>query len=122
MVTFLLCLTIGLMDTALLHYWLTMVALGIGWNFLFLTGTNMLRFGYRSNERFKVQSFNDFMVFSIQALASLSSGWFLFHWGWQGVLSASLPLVLLCALFVIFSGGLSAVDRRQQKMSLRAGE
>ena len=100
-----LCLLIGLINTEFIHYWLTMVILGIGWNFLFLSGTNLLRFGYRDEERFKVQSFNDFLVFSIQGIASLSSGWFLYQWGWQGVLYASLPLVLAFALLA----GLSKV-------------
>ena len=75
----LLCLFTGSLNTEFIHYWLTMVTLGIGWNFLFLSGTNLLRYGYREEERFKVQSFNDFMVFSIQGIASLSSGWFLYH-------------------------------------------
>jgi len=92
------CLLIGSVNTDFIHYWLTMVILGVGWNFLFLSGTNLLHYGYFDEERFKVQSFNDFLVFSIQGIASLSSGWFLYHWGWQGVLYASLPLVLLFAL------------------------
>ena len=98
-----LCLSIGLINTEFIHYWLTMVILGIGWNFLFLSGTNLLRYGYRDEERFKVQSFNDFLVFSIQGIASLSSGWFLYHWGWPGVLYASLPLVFAFALMTWFS-------------------
>lgn len=107
-VALLSCLFIGLINTEFIHYWLTMVILGIGWNFLFLSGTNLLRYGYRDEERFKVQSFNDFLVFSIQGIASLSSGWFLFHWGWQGVLYASLPLVLAFALLAWFSAAFKA--------------
>jgi len=103
----LFCLFIGSMNTELIHYWLTMVFLGIGWNFLFLSGTNLLRYGYRDEERFKVQSFNDFLVFSIQGMASLSSGWFLYHWGWQGVLAASVPLVLGFVLLAWFSRALN---------------
>ena len=103
-----MCLLIGLINTEFIHYWLTMVILGIGWNFLFLSGTNLLRFGYRDEERFKVQSFNDFLVFSIQGIASLSSGWFLYQWGWQGVLYASLPLALAFALLAGFSKALDA--------------
>lgn len=30
---FLLCLFIGSINTQFIHYWLTMVILGIGWNF-----------------------------------------------------------------------------------------
>ena len=103
-----LCLLIGSINTEFIHYWLTMVVLGVGWNFLFLSGTNLLRYGYRDEERFKVQSFNDFLVFSIQGIASLSSGWFLFHWGWQGVLYASIPLVIVFALLALFSSAFSA--------------
>ncbi len=106
----LLCLTAGAMDTQVLHYWITMVVLGIGWNFLFLSGTNLLRHGYRVEERFKVQSFNDFLVFSIQGIASLSSGWFLFKWGWQGVIMASVPLVLAFAVLAWISSGLRGVN------------
>jgi predicted MFS family arabinose efflux permease len=96
------CLFVGALNTDFIHYWLTMVILGVGWNFLFLSGTNLLRYGYLEEERFKVQSFNDFLVFSIQGLASLSSGWFLFHLGWRGVLFASLPMVLAFALLALF--------------------
>jgi MFS family permease len=97
-VSMLICLLVAMINTDLLHYWLTMVILGIGWNFLFLSGTNLLRYGYREEERFKVQSFNDFVVFSIQGIASLSSGWFLFQWGWNGLIYASVPMVLVFAL------------------------
>jgi MFS family permease len=83
-----------------LNYWLALALIGIGWNFLFLSGTNMLPSGYRPEERFKVQSMNDFAVFSVQAVASLSSGWFLFHWGWSGVLWTSVPMLLLFMLLL----------------------
>jgi MFS family permease len=93
-IIYLVCLGIALFNTEFIHYWLALVLLGIGWNFLFLSGTNLLPYGYRPEERFRVQSVNDFLVFSIQAIASLSSGWFLFQWQWQGLLWANIPLVL----------------------------
>ena len=92
------CLAIALVNTAFLHYWLALVLLGIGWNFLFLTGTNLLPFGYRPEERYLVQSTNDFVVFSVQAAASLSSGWVLHHWRWNGLLWACVPLLLAFAV------------------------
>lgn len=99
-VSYLACLAVAMVNTQFIHYWLTMVILGIGWNFLFLSGTNLLRYGYREEERFKVQSFNDFIVFSIQGIASLSSGWFLFKWGWNGLIYTSFPLVLVFAVLL----------------------
>ena len=50
----------------LMHYWGVMVLLGIGWNFLFVGGTTLLTISYRVVERFKVQAFNDFLVFGLQ--------------------------------------------------------
>jgi len=91
---YLVCLGIAALHTEFLNYWLALVLLGIGWNFLFLAGTNLLPHGYRPEERFRVQSMNDFLVFSVQAVVSLSSGWFLFHWQWRGLILACLPLVL----------------------------
>jgi MFS family permease len=91
---YLLCLALAALDTEFLNYWSSLVLLGIGWNFLFLSGTNLLPFGYRPDERFRVQSSNDFMVFSIQALATLGSGWLLFHQQWQGIIYVCIPLIL----------------------------
>lgn len=88
------CLLVALLDTQLMNYWLALSLLGVGWNFMFLSGTNLLPYGYRPEERFRVQSSNDFMVFSVQALVSLSSGWLLFQWQWQGLLWVCVPLLL----------------------------
>ena len=92
-VAYVVCLAIALADTAFLNYWAALVLLGVGWNFLFLSGTNLLPLGYRPSERFRVQSTNDFLVFSVQALVSLSSGWFLYHIGWRGLIVACVPLL-----------------------------
>jgi MFS family permease len=99
---YLVCLAIASVNTEFLNYWLTLVLLGIGWNFLFLSGTNLLAKGYRREERFRVQSMNDFLFFTIQAVVSLSSGWFLFHWQWQGILLACIPLVFSFCILLWF--------------------
>ncbi len=102
-IIYLACLGIALINTQFIHYWLSLVLLGIGWNFLFLSGTNLLPYGYRPEERFRVQSVNDFLVFSIQAIAALSSGWFLYQWQWHGLLLASVPLVVAFTLLLWFT-------------------
>ena len=76
-------------------FWLTLILLGVGWNFMFVGGTTLLPLIYRDGEEFTIQALNDGLVFSIQAIASFSSGWILVAWQWQGVLLASLPLLLL---------------------------
>jgi MFS family permease len=103
--TYLACLGIAAINTNFLNYWLALVLLGAGWNFLFLSGTNLLPRGYRPEERFRVQSTNDFLVFSIQAVVSLSSGWFLFHWQWPGVIAACFPLIFGFSFYLWLSKG-----------------
>ena len=72
-----LTLATGLSGITFLHYWVALSLVGIGWNFLFLTGTNLLVLGHRTEERFRVQSFNDFLTFSVQATVSLAIGVFM---------------------------------------------
>ena len=76
-----------------MHYWVSLVLLGIGWNFLFVGGTSLLAEGYRESERFKVQALNDFTIFGIQAVGALLAGWFLSQIGWQAMLMISLPIL-----------------------------
>ena len=82
-----------------LHYWWALILLGIGWNFLFLTGTSLLPQSYKACERHKVQATNDFVLFGIQAFASLMAGWVLFAGGWNYVVLTSLPFIV--GLFVV---------------------
>lgn len=93
------CLLVALVGTTVTHYWWSLALLGVGWNFLFLSGTNLLARGYQRSERFRMQAFNDFLVFSVQATVALSSGWFLFRFHWDGLLYLVLPPV--CAFAVL---------------------
>ena len=81
-------------------YWWSLVLLGLGWNFLFIGGTNLLPKSYNENEKFKVQSINDFLVFGLQAIAALSAGWFVFNFSWEVVLLSVIPL-LFFQLFIL---------------------
>ena len=98
-----LTLVTGLSGVSFLHYWVALSLVGIGWNFWFLTGTNLLVLGHRPEERFRVQSFNDFLTFSVQATVSLGSGWVLFAVQWNGLLWAGAIPVLAFVLLLVFT-------------------
>ena len=85
---------------ALSNYWWSLAFLGLGWNLLFIGGTNLLPRSYNENEKFKVQSINDFLVFGLQAFAALSAGWFVFNFSWEVVLLSVIPL-LFFQLFIL---------------------
>jgi predicted MFS family arabinose efflux permease len=97
---FFISVIIAYSSHALSSYWWSLVLLGLGWNFLFIGGTNLLPRSYNENEKFKVQSINDFLVFGFQAIAALSAGWFVFNFSWEVVLISVVPL-LLFQLFVL---------------------
>ena len=78
-----------------IHYWWALVLLGVGWNFLFLSGTSLLPLSYLPSEKHKVQALNDFILFGFQAVASLLAGWVLYKAGWYGVLLSSLPFLII---------------------------
>ena len=101
-VLMMVCVVVGWGNPELMHYFGSMVLLGIGWNFLFLGGTTLLTQSYRVSERFKVQALNDFMVFGWQAVGSLGAGVLLALLGWNGVMAFSIPwLVLLLPAMII---------------------
>ena len=96
------CALVALSGTTIGHFWLALVLLGVGWNFAFIGGTALVTETYRPEERAKVQALNDFLVFSMVALASFSSGEILMGAGWSVLNLAVLPVAVLCllALFV----------------------
>lgn len=79
----------------LMHYWWTMVLLGIGWNFLYCSGTLLLPTTYQGHERFKAQAVNDFSIFFVQASGSLLAGVILFNLGWEHLIMLVIPATLI---------------------------
>ena len=89
-------------DYAFINYWLSLVLLGLGWNFLFIGGTTLLPRGYQDSERFKVQAFNDFSIFGVQATGALMAGWLLARIGWQALLLGMLPILAILILTLVY--------------------
>ncbi|MGJ5202553.1 MFS transporter [Bradyrhizobium sp. HKCCYLR20261] len=96
---------IGLSGLTAMHFWATLVALGVGWNFGFVGASALVLETHTSAERNKVQAFNDFLIFGLMALGSFSSGQLLAHFGWSAVNLVVFPPVLLglCVLALVWS-------------------
>lgn len=93
-----ICVGIGLYSQALIHYWWALVLLGVGWNFLFVGGTALLTQSYWPAERFKAQAANDFTVFGVQAVSSLSAGTLLAVSSWTVLNLVALPFLIALAI------------------------
>ena len=102
LVAYLICIAIAFAGKDLGNYWISLILLGVGWNFLFIGATTILPQCYNSSERFKVQAVNDFVIFGTQAVASLSAGWFIFAVGWKILLLINLPFILFLAVILIW--------------------
>jgi predicted MFS family arabinose efflux permease len=85
-----------------INYWVSLVLLGVGWNFLFVGGTTLLPRAYRESEKFKVQAVNDFTIFGIQAISALMAGWLLANFGWQTLLLIAIPVLGLLLFTVLY--------------------
>ncbi|HPF52245.1 MAG TPA: MFS transporter, partial [Draconibacterium sp.] len=101
LIAYLICIVIAFTGHHLANYWVSLVLLGIGWNFLFIGGTTLLPKAYNPSERFKVQAVNDFVIFGTQAVASLSAGWFIFAMGWKTLLLINLPFMLFLLIVIL---------------------
>ncbi|MFC3127425.1 MFS transporter [Pseudoroseomonas globiformis] len=93
---------IGLTGVAVAHFWVTLILLGLGWNFGFVGASAMVLECHRPEERARVQSFNDFAVFGTMALGSFLSGGLLTAYGWDTVLWMSfIPLIAAVAALTV---------------------
>ncbi len=92
-----------------LHFLSALVFLGIGWNFVFIGGTALLTQTYQPAEQMKMQAVNEFAVFGLVALATLSAGWLYDRFGWITLNLAVVPLLCAALLAVI------RIGRRQQQ-------
>ena len=84
-----------------LNYFISLIFLGIGWNFLFISGTSLLVTTYKPEEKFKAQGFNDLLVFSSMALASLLAGILISIASWKTVNVFCIPFLILIILSII---------------------
>jgi MFS family permease len=95
---YVLTILLSLLEPSFLNYLFSLIFLGIGWNFLYLSGTGLLVLSYREEEKFKAQGFNDILVFSVQAIASLSAGYMLSMTSWKTMNLIAIPFLFLILL------------------------
>ena len=98
---YLICISLSFFDQTFINYLISLILLGIGWNFLFIGGTSLLVLCYKDSEKFKVQGFNDVIVFSIQSIASLIAGYSILKFSWNQINTICIPLILLIIIVSI---------------------
>ena len=90
-------------EPSYLNYFAGLVFLGIGWNFLFVSGTSLLVTIYKPEEKYKAQGFNDLVVFSLTAISSLSAGLLISITSWKIVNLLCIPFLIIIIFSIINS-------------------
>jgi MFS family permease len=106
--------TIGLSGVTAMHFWVTLMVLGMGWNFGFIGASALVLETHLPQERNKVQAFNDFLIFGMMAIGSFSSGQLLANYGWSAVNMVVYPPVLL-GLMVL---ALTSFAKRRRRLQV----
>lgn len=110
---------IGLSGITAMHFWATLIVLGVGWNFSFIGASALVLETHRPQERNKVQAFNDFLVFGMMAIGSFSSGQLLANYGWSAVNMVVFPPV---AIGLVALSLASWARRRRARVAAAMGE
>jgi len=105
------CVGINWTGHSVMHYWTSLLLLGIGWNFMFIGGTTMLTLCYRDEEKAKAQAFNDFVVFGTVTVTALGSAAMLATLGWEWLNLLVVPFLLAVLLGLAW---LSRTDARSK--------
>jgi len=76
------CIAVALSGVDLMSFLLALLALGVGWNFMFIGGTTLFTESYRPEEKTTAQAAMDTVIFTTMTLTSFSSGALVTTQGW----------------------------------------
>ncbi len=101
---------VGLSGQSLPLFWIALVLMGIGWNFLYIASSTLLTTTYRAGEKAKTQAINDFVVAIGSTAGAMSSGLVIGVLGWSGlnVVIVGIAAVVLLALVYYARGAVAA--------------
>ncbi len=98
---YLLTIMMSFFESDFENYLISLILLGIGWNFLYISGTSLLVTTYKEHEKFKAQGFNDLVVFSATAIGSLSAGILISVTSWQVLNLMCIPFIILILFSIL---------------------
>ena len=106
----LICIFINFSFETYYGFMIGLILLGIGWNFLFISGTSLLVISYDEENKFLSQGLNDFVVFSTQAIGSLSAGFLLYLTNWKTLNLICIPMIIILLFYTLKSSFIKKID------------
>ena len=85
----------GLTGITVANFFVTNVLIGAGWNLMLIGSTALLVTCHTDDEKGKVQGANDTIAYILAAISSFFAGYLQIEFGWNAVMIAIIPQVLL---------------------------
>lgn len=93
---------VAAMDLSGPHFYVSLIALGVGWNFGFIGATAMLAEHVTPDDRALVQGVNDTIIALFATISTLVAGAIVTGPGWTFLAVASLPVIAAATLALLF--------------------
>ena len=95
-------------------FYVALLCLGIGWNFMFVGGTTLLASSHLPSERAQVQGVAEFIRYGFTAVATLAAGPVLEQFGWAALNAIVSPLLAIAAVLTAVWVRASQTDVAQE--------
>ncbi len=95
------CGLIAQFSDSLTAFYIALLFLGVGWNFMFVGGTTLLTSSYHPSEKARVQGVAEFIQYTFTAFATLAAGPLLQLLGWKGMNNIVFPLIAVSAIITL---------------------
>ena len=93
---YIMSICFGIMGQTIQYFWISLFLCGLGWNFLYVGGSDIIAKSALPEERAKVQGVTDFIIFIFVASGSFLAGSLHSNLGWEiMMLYTSIPIFIL---------------------------
>lgn len=91
------CGVIAMTSTTLVAFYLALLCLDVGWNFMFVGGTTLLASSHLPSKRARVQGVAGLIRYGFTAVATLAAGPVLERFGWAELNAVIFPMLAIAA-------------------------
>ncbi|MDA9674162.1 MFS transporter [Alphaproteobacteria bacterium] len=91
----------GILGDTVLNFWIALFLCGLGWNFLYVGGSDIIAKSALPEERAKVQGVTDFIIFVFVATGSFLAGYLHSNLGWEIMLFYTIIPISLIFIGII---------------------
>ena len=95
-ILYIISICVGVMGKTIEYFWISLFLCGLGWNFLYVGGSDIIAKSSLPEERAKVQGVTDFIIFIFVAFGSFLAGILHNNLGWEIMMFyTSIPIFIL---------------------------